>query len=331
MKCPSCQADLEAYSGFCPYCGSGLGQPGVSSRSVSHSGHAGLAIGLILLLVLGGLFAAGELYPLATRAYDGGRQILTSVICLYPSLCPNSGYTPTQGKASYDQQVLLVFAQDFSSLSYNVTAVPQADSYGFGPAYLVNGHSDSGYWYQVGLAYNWPLASGTSYDAGFHFTWEVFQPNGTTTNPTLSNVPDNVNANDTVGLSLYFQAGSVVMSAVDYNSGASSLHSYAAGGGSRFVGSSGFSHSSTPTSLMTEWYHPDPNWTTMKQVTYSENTVFVSSASVCISEYVPPNPGSSVYSSCSSPLVLTSTPQPYSYHGLITYTGQNMFQTGPSA
>jgi hypothetical protein len=331
MKCPYCREEVSSDSAVCPYCGTGFGQPSVHAGSVSHSGHAGMAVGLILLLVLGGLFAAGELYPLATQVYDGSRQILTSVLCLYPSLCPNSGYTPTQGKASYDQQVLLVFSQDFSSLSYNVTAVPQQDSYGFGPAYLLNGHSDSGYWYQVGLAYNWPLASGTSYDAGFHFTWEVFQPNGTTTNPTLSNIPDNVNANDTVGLSLYFQTSSVVMSSFDYNTGASSSHSYTAGGGSRFVGSSGFSRSNTPTSLMTEWYHPDPNWTTMKQVTYSENAVSVSSASVCISEYVPPNPNSSVYSSCSSPLLLTSTPQPYSYHGLVTYTTQNMFQTGPSA
>ena len=330
MKCPFCREDIAADAGFCPYCGNRLGGAGVSAGSVPRSGHAGMAVGLILLLMLGGLFAAGELGPLVSRAYDGGRQILTSVICLYQSLCPNSGYTTTNGKASYDQQVLLVFSQDFSSLSYNVTAVPQADSYGFGPAYLLNGHSDTGYWYQVGLAYDWPLSSGTSYDAGFHFTWEVFDPNGTTNNPTLSNFPDNVNANDTVGLSPYFQSGNVVMSSFDYSTGASSSHSYAAGGGSRFVGSSSFSRSSTPTSLMTEWYHPDPNWTTMKQVSYSESSVSVSSASVCISEYVPPNPNSSVYSSCSSPMFLSNSAQQYSYHGLSTYTSQNLFQTGPS-
>ena len=330
MKCPFCREGIAADAGFCPYCGNRLGQVAVSAGSASGSGHAGLAVGLILLLLIGGLFAVGQLSPLVTRAYDGGRQILTSVICLYPSLCPNSGYTTTNGKASYDQQVLLVFSQDFSSLSYNVTAVPQADSYGFGPAYLLNGHSDTGYWYQVGLAYDWPLSSGTSYDAGFHFTWEVFDPNGTTNNPTLSNFPDNVNANDTLGLSLYFQSGSVVMSSFDYNTGASSSHRYTAGGGSRFVGSSSFSRSSTPTSLMTEWYHPDPNWTTMKQVSYSENAVSVSSGSVCISEYVPPNPNSSVYSSCSSSMFFSSSAQPYSYHGLSTYTSQNVFQTGPS-
>src|SRR5256712_6602493 len=120
-----------------------------------------MAIGLILLLVLGGLFATGELVPLATRAYDGTRTILTSVICLYPPLCPGSGYTATPGKASYDQQVLLIFAQNFSSLSYNVTAVPQADSHGFGPAYFLNGHSDTGYCDQVGLFSFGPLASWT--------------------------------------------------------------------------------------------------------------------------------------------------------------------------
>jgi hypothetical protein len=330
MNCPYCHAALDGYHSFCPYCGSQLGQAGTSVGAAPHSGHAGMAVGLILLLVLGGLFASGELVPLATRAYDGTRTILTAVMCLYPPLCPNPGYITTQGKASYDQQMLLIFSQGFSSMSYNVTAVPQKDSYGYGPSYLVNGLSDSGYWYQVGLAYNWPLASGTSYDAGFHFTWEVFDPNGTTNNPTLSNIPDNVNANDTVGLSLSFSAGYVVMAQNDYNTGASSSHSYTAGGGTRFVGSSGLSSTRTPTSLMTEWYHPDPNFTTMKQVVYSENTVAVSSAWVCISEYVPPNPSSSVYSSCSSPLFLTTSPQPYSYHGLVTYTSQNMFQTGPS-
>ena len=330
MKCPFCQNELVAYTSFCPHCGNRLESPTYHSPPKSHSNHTGLAIGLILLLVLGGLFAAGMLTPLATRIYDDTQRLLSGVFCLYPPLCPGSGYTTTPGKASYDQQVSLVFSQDFSSLSYNVTAVPQQDSYGFGPSYLLNGKSDSGYWYQVGVAYNWPLASGTSYVSGFHFIWEVFDPNGTTTNPTLSNIPDNVMANDTVNLSLYFSGGNVVMRAHDYNTGASSSHSYTAAGGSKFVGSTGLSTSSTPTSLMTEWYHPDPNWTTMKQVTYSENSVAISTARACISEWVPPNPSSGVYSSCSSQMVLGSTAQAYSYHGINTYTSQNMFQTGAS-
>jgi hypothetical protein len=328
MKCPYCQAELHAYTSFCPYCGANLASS--AARIGAKSGHAGAAVGLIFLLVLGGLFLSGSLTPLASRLYTDSQRVLSGVMCLYPPLCPNSSDVTTPGKASYDQQISFTFAQDFSSLSYNVTAVKQSDSYGYGPAYLLNGHSDSGYWYQIGLAYNWPLASGSSYDSGFHFIWEVFDPNGTTNNPSLSNIPDNVNANDTVGLSLYFSGGSVVMSAMDFNTGASMTQSYTAGGGSRFVGSSGFSSTATPTSLMTEWYHPDPNWTTMQQVVYSENTAPVSSGWACISEYVPPNPNSGVYQSCSSPMSLTSTPQSFSYHGLNTLSSQSLFQSGPS-
>ncbi|HZY46527.1 MAG TPA: hypothetical protein VFE96_01905, partial [Candidatus Bathyarchaeia archaeon] len=210
-------------------------------------------------------------------------------------------------------------------------AVAQTDSSGYGPSYLLNGLSDTGYWYQVGLAYNWPLASGSGYDQGFHFIWEVFTPNGTTSNPVLSRIPDNVNSGDTVGLSLSFQGGNVLLLAVDYNTGASSSHTYTAGGGTSFTGSSSARSTRTPTSLMTEWYHSSPSETTMKQVTYSEIGPPIQSAWICIGEYVPPNPNSQVYAQCTAtPLVLTSQSQQYSYHGLNTYASQSQFQTGPS-
>src|SRR3989441_6010744 len=330
MNCPYCHAALDGYHSFCPYCGSQLGQAGTSVSAAPHSGHAGIAVGLILLLALGGLFASGELVPLATRAYDGTRTILTTVMCLYPPLCPNPGYTTTQGKASYDQQMLLIFSQGFSFMSYNVTAVPQKDSYGYGPSYLVNGLSDSGYWYQVGLAYNWPLASGTSYVSGFHFIWEVFYPNGSTNNPVLSRIPDRVNQGDTVQLSLSYAGTSVIMGTLDYNTGASSSHSYTAGGGSIFKGSSSSRATRTPTSLMTEWYHASPSEPSMKQVTYSEQDVPISSGWICIGEYAPSSPNSVVFGQCSSELLFGSQTQQYSYHGLIAYANQNMFQTGPS-
>src|SRR6266568_473861 len=123
----------------------------------------------------------------------------------------------------------------------------------------------------------------------------------------------------------------VTIYAVDYNTGAYSSHSSAAGGGTIFTGSSSASSTRTPTSLMTEWYHPSPSETSIKQVTYSESNIQVSNAWICIGEYVPPNPNSSVYSQCTgSPLTLTSRLQQYSYHGLITDASQYEFQTGPS-
>ena len=333
MKCPVCHGELETSSSFCPYCGTRLDWTGSGRPGSSSSKHVGTAIGLIILLVAGSLFATGVLVPAVTRLYDDARSVLRNLACLTPSLCTNSTFPTTPGTATYDQQLAMIFTQNFSALNYNVTAVAQTDSSGYGPTYLLNGLSDTGYWYQVGLAYNWPLASGNGYDSGFHFIWEVFTPNGTTNNPVLSRIPDNVNPGDTVRLSLSFSGGAnmVTMYAVDYNTGASSSHSYTAGGGMIFTGSSSASGTRTPTSLMTEWYHPSPSETSMKQVTYSESNFQVSKAWICISEYVPPNPNTSVYAQCtSSPLTLTGQLQQYSYHGLNTYASQYQFQTGPS-
>jgi zinc-ribbon domain len=331
MKCPVCGAELQTSSSFCPFCGKRLDWTGSATAGSPRPKHVGTAIGLIALLVAGSLFAAGILVPAVTRLYDDTRNILRNLACLNPSLCTNSTFPTTAGKATYDQQVSLIFTQNFQAMNYNVTALPQTDSSGYGPAYLLNGLSDTGYWYQVGLAYNWPLASGTSYDSGFHFIWEVFTPNGTTTNPVLSRIPDNVNQGDIVRLNLSFLSGNVVMSASDYSTGASSTHSYTAGGGTVFTGSSSTPNTRTPTSLMTEWYHPSPSETTMKQVTYTEIGPAIQSAWICIGEYVPPNPNSQVYSQCTSaPLTLASQMQQYSYHGLNTYTNQYQFQTGPS-
>src|SRR5713101_225330 len=331
MKCPVCHGELETSSSFCPYCGTRLDWTGSGRPGSSSSKHVGTAIGLIILLVAGSLFATGVLVPAVTRLYDDARSVLRNLACLAPSLCTNSTFPTTPGTATYDQQLAMIFTQNFNTLYYNVTAVAQTDSSGYGPAYLLNGLSDTGYWYQVGLAYNWPLASGNGYDSGFHFIWEVFAPNGTTSNPVLSRVPDNVNQGDTVQLSLSFLGGNVVMSASDYNTGANSSHSFTAAQGTTFVGSSSTSNTRTPTSLMTEWYHPSPSETSMKQVTYSKIGSTIQSAWICMGEYVPPNPNSLVYAQCTStPLILTSQFQQYSYHGLNTYVNNDQFQTGAS-
>ncbi len=330
LKCPICHSELEAPTSFCPFCGTRLDWTGSSPTQRHGSSHAGAAVGLIVLLVAGGLFATGVLTPAATQFYGDAKNVLRNLLCLDPALCTNSTYPVTTGKATYDQQISLIFSQSFRSLSYNVTAAPQQDSSGFGPAYLLNGLSDSGYWYQVGIAYNWPLASANGYDPGFHFIWEAFTPSGSTNNPTVSRTPDNVNTNDTIGLSLSFQGSNVLLYAIDYNTQASASHTYTAGGGSTFTGSSSSRATRTPTSLMTEWYHAAPSEPTMKQVVYSEGTLAIQSAWICIGEYVPPNPNSLVFAQCSGLLVLTSQMQSFSYHGLNTYVNQYMFQNGPS-
>jgi len=313
LNCPVCHGELQSSDSFCPYCGTRLDWTSSGRHGSPPARHTGAAVGLIALVVLGSLFASGVLVPAATRFYDEARSLLRNLTCLSPAFCTNSTFPTTTGK-----------------LSFNLTAVPQTDSSSFGPAYLLNGLSDSGYWYQVGLAYNWPLASGTSYVSGFHFIWEVFYPNGSTNNPVLSRVPDRVNQGDTVRLSLSFSGSNVVMDTLDYNTGASSSHSYTAGGGSIFKGSSSSRATRTPTSLMTEWYHASASEPSMKQVTYSEQAVPISSGWICIGEYAPSSPNSSVFGQCSSEMLLGTQLQQYSYRGLTAYANQNTFQTGPS-
>ena len=55
---------------------------------------------------------------------------------------------------SYDEQSYISFGGNFTALEYNVTAIAQNSSGGYGLGYLLNGVSNTGYWYQVGLAWN---------------------------------------------------------------------------------------------------------------------------------------------------------------------------------
>lgn len=134
LKCPVCHGELQAPSSFCPSCGTMLDGTESERQGSSPSKHVGTAVGLIALIVLGSLFASGVLVPVATRLYDDTRNVLRNLACLNPALCTNSTFPTTSGKATYDQQVSLIFLQDFYSLGFNVTAVPQTDSSGFGPA-----------------------------------------------------------------------------------------------------------------------------------------------------------------------------------------------------
>ena len=109
----------------------------------------------------------------------------------------------------------MTFTQDFTSIAYNVTAVAQEDLTAMdGPAYLLNGLSNDGYWYQVGLSYDW-----TS-NYGFGFNYEVFNLVGTSIDPTnggggLEHFSGTVNSGDLVLLNLYFKSGVVYMYAKD--------------------------------------------------------------------------------------------------------------------
>lgn len=239
---------------------------------------------------------------------------------------------------TYDEQLGTTFTQNFASLAYNVTAVPQIDSDGYGPAYLLNGLSNDGYWYQVGLSYNWPYANG-GYNPGFNFDYEVFDSAGKSIYPTnsggLKPFSGAVNSGDLVLLNLHFNNGFVYMSAKDWNTGAVAQTTYEDNKTSSFTGST-----SSPsnvngffTGLMTEWWHVNPYTEDETQVTYSDYTFGLSSAWMWMDEYNPSNlswSGEWSYST-TVPVTYSSNPtqlQSFSSHGATEYSSAYLFITG---
>ncbi|MDA4135593.1 MAG: zinc ribbon domain-containing protein [Thaumarchaeota archaeon] len=194
---------------------------------------------------------------------------------------------------SYDEQLGTTFTQSFTSIDYNVTAIQQQDSSsGLGPAYLLNGLTGQGYWYQVGLTYNWGgNVSGSGYVAGFNMAYEVFNSRGNSVFPStgqggLTSYSGTVNPGDTVVLNLYFSGGDVVMLSKDLNTSAEASVTYNAEGSTSFVGLSSTSNSNGFfTGLMTEWYHVAPYYGNERGVLYSDKTAEIASAVMWMDEF----------------------------------------------
>ncbi|MEM3656587.1 MAG: hypothetical protein QXP58_08760 [Thermoprotei archaeon] len=264
----------------------------------------------------------------------GGAHIVPRASELPTQPAPNQS-SPIPS-AVWDEQLGETFTQNFVSLAFNVTAVAQNDSYGYGPAYLLNGLSNSGYWYQVGLSYNWPYLKG-GHVSGFEMNYEVFAPNGTSIFPAsggggLLPFSGPVNPGDTVLLKLYFSGGNVIMGAFDWNTGASGSISYSGEGATYFVGlTNSPEQNGFFTGLMTEWYHVNPYYGGEQEVVYFEQGFSFSTAWLWMDEW-DTNNGTILFStSTPNPVQLTSGLYPYSYGGAVEYASSNMFITGEIA
>jgi hypothetical protein len=185
----------------------------------------------------------------------------------------------------------MTFSQNFQSLAYNVTAVEQADENGTGPAYLLNGLTPAGYWYQVGLSWQWALLNG-GHATGFNANYEVFDSSGKSVFPSdggggLANLSGVVNPGDSVLLSLSFSGGNVSMQVLDWNSGSFASVSYSAANSTEFEGSTASVANANGffTGLMTEEYHVSPYYGGEQKVVYSDLDFALSSAWMWIDEY----------------------------------------------
>lgn len=193
---------------------------------------------------------------------------------------------------NWDEQLGLTISQSKGSLAYNVSAVEQSDSDGYGPAYLLNGLTNIGDWYQAGLAYDWPLAGG-GYQPGFTFLYESFNSSGVSVFPAnggggLLNYSGPINEGDQILLSLNFTGSEVVMFSEDWNTGATAWTNFTSDGGSIFVGLETSNNANGFFSgLMTEQYHALPYTGQEGAETYSNPYVGLSSATMWIDEYDP--------------------------------------------
>ena len=250
------------------------------------------------------------------------------------------------GSTVYDEQIGATFTQDFASLAYTVTAIAQTGTDNYGPAYLLNGLGNTGYWYQVGLSP--PGTDGMLFipttAAGFQLAYSVFDASGNLVLPTnaaagLAAISP-VNPGDTVLLSLSFSNGNVIMQGTDRNTGAQAQESYTAAGATTFSGISSAPSNSQGffSGLMTEWYHSAPYTGGEKGVIYTTNGSPITSAWLWMDEFSVSRRGigSSVFNNFTNSPVVFSDPsqlQTLSSNGAILSANATQFITGqiPSA
>lgn len=159
---------------------------------------------------------------------------------------------------TYDYQSGETFSGNFSTLSYNVYVINQSDSFGKGPAYLLNGLTNKLYWYQVGVGYNWSKY-GTEHNAGFS-TISYLEFITPTNSVPIGNV---MHTGDKVLLSMNFSDGNVILKVYDWNTGFTNITTFPAYNATYFVGGpyNGSEDNGTAnwqghfTGLMTEWVH----------------------------------------------------------------------------
>jgi hypothetical protein len=243
----------------------------------------------------------------------------------------------TVPQANYDEQLGLTLTQNFTSLSYNVTAVDQRDLYGYGPAYLLNGLSNVGYWYQVGLSWDWPIDTG-GYSSGFSFNYEVFSPNATSIFPQdaggLANFTGPVDPGDVVGLSMTFEGSYVSMQAYDWNTHSIASVSFQSYGADTFIGlpSSISNSKGFFTGLMTEQYQVNVYNGSEAKVTFSTD-LNISSAWMWVDEFNANTSDLIFFQSTPSPISYLSSPEKLQYfffEGATLISNAYEFITGSS-
>ena len=351
-QCPRCQGYVGADYRFCPNCGVQLQffpatwaaapEWGGVSPPRERPSRAGVWIAVAAVIVVA-LIAFVALVPLPLITQSSTPAGTSSTILASCPADTGSKTTASEPNPNYDVQEVMIFTQSYSQLMFNLTATAQCDSYGYGPAYLLNGLTNTGYWYQVGLNWDWPLQTG-GYVPGFSFVSEYWAPGGVTHPPSSSPFSGTVRQNDIVELSINFTGGKVVLSGRDLNTSAVASTNFPANRANTFVGlqeqqsRSRFSFATQGyfTGLMTEWYHVRPTGEGPGiEAKYTKTGTPISSATLAIGEwnFTGANP-TSVFSGVANngyPVDFSGAPnqlQQFSYNGLVASADAFEFVTG---
>lgn len=221
---------------------------------------------------------------------------------------------PEQKPLPYDEQAGVTFADNFTELTAFVVATPLTDSDGFGPAFLLNGLTDNGWWYQVGVAYNWPNGNLSSPIQGFSLVYGAYSPFGESTLPSTSAsnelmaILPLVKSGDVIRLTISLNGSLVYLSARDLTSGGYSQLFYNSSGASKFIGLQEVSNKNGYfTGVMTEWYRGNYGFSDLAegQADYWLGEP-ISRATLWAEEYAVQN-SSIIYSSASGVLSLPNS------------------------
>ena len=227
--------------------------------------------------------------------------------------------------APFDEQIALELPVHTSELVTTVSPTWAEDAAGYGPAFLLNGLTDSGYWYQTGITFDWKEANG--HVNGPAFTYAVFGPGDVPVVAELVRVQ--TFSNDAIQLALRIQFGQVFLSMTDERTCAVEVATYPADGARSFVGSPTVTNPSGFFSgLLTEWWHTrfyeGPGGTAV----YSIPATSADQVTAGIDEAVPPGYSGPPFTASASFDLGISTPQTLHYHNASAVLDRAGFETG---
>src|SRR5438552_10538204 len=200
---------------------------------------------------------------------------------------------------SYVEALILAINSTLTHVEFNVTALAQCSDSAIGPGYILAGRSDQGYWYEVGLAWNWPVSLDPNGGVanGFHSIYAAYSPSGTSQNinghTDILNLLNGVNDGDLVQLGLSISNNDVLMSVHDWNSSITDRLSTSAYSASQFVAlpQAGFDSNGFYTGVATVEFHESPFYGDEQRVVYKYPNIPQSSAWMRIEEHTNPRRG----------------------------------------